>query len=85
MMKSTTQTSPTTRRTAAGRTTAPWRKYVPHAIGAALVLLLVNALRPEPVSVEVGVVAHGPLTVTVLEEGKTRIRHRYIDSPPVAG
>ena len=28
---------------------------------------------------------HGPLTVTVLEEGKTPIRHRYTISPPVAG
>jgi HlyD family secretion protein len=85
MTKSTTQSSPTAKRPSAGRSTAPWRKYVPHAIGVALVLLLVNALRPEPVSVEVGVVARGPLTVTVLEEGKTRIRHRYIVSPPVAG
>ncbi len=30
-------------------------------------------------------VTKGPLTVTVLEEGKTRIRHRYVVSPPVAG
>lgn len=30
-------------------------------------------------------VTRGPLTVTVLEEGKTRIRHRYVISPPVAG
>jgi len=62
-----------------------WRKYLPHAIAVGLVLLLINALRPEPVAVEVGTVTHGPLTVTVLEEGKTRIRHRYIVSPPVAG
>jgi HlyD family secretion protein len=84
-MKSTTQTPPTTRRPAAGRKTAPWRKYVPHAIGAVLVLLLINALRPQPLAVEIGTVKHGPLTVTVLEEGKTRIRHRYTISPPVAG
>jgi HlyD family secretion protein len=47
--------------------------------------LLINALRPQPVAVEVGTVKHGPLTVTVLEEGKTRIRHRYVISPPVPG
>ncbi len=35
--------------------------------------------------VEVGAVGHGPLSVSVLEEGKTRIRHRYTISPPVAG
>lgn len=81
----TTQTSPTTRRPAGGRKTARWRKYVPYVIGAGLVLLLVNALRPQPLAVEIGTVKHGPLTVTVLEEGKTRIRHRYIISPPIAG
>ncbi|MDR3402211.1 MAG: HlyD family efflux transporter periplasmic adaptor subunit [Chthoniobacter sp.] len=85
-MKTTNETSPTTRRPAGTRkSAAPWRKYVPHAIGAALVLLLLNALRPQPLAVEIGTVKHGPLTVTVLEEGKTRIRHRFIISPPVPG
>lgn len=84
-MKSTTQTSPTVRRSTGARQAAPWRKYAPHAIGVALILLLINALRPEPLAVEIGAVQRGPLTVTVLEEGKTRIRHRYSISPPVAG
>jgi len=85
-MKTTTETSPTTRRTTGARkTVAPWRKYLPHTIGAVLVLLLINALRPQPLAVEIGTVKHGPLTVTVLEEGKTRIRHRYTISPPVPG
>jgi HlyD family secretion protein len=35
--------------------------------------------------VEVATVTTGPLTVSVLEEGKTRIRHRFVISPPVAG
>lgn len=30
-------------------------------------------------------VTRGPLTLTVLEEGKTRIRYRYVISSPVAG
>jgi HlyD family secretion protein len=86
MMKpTTTQTSPTTRRSSGARRVAPWRKYLPHTIGGALILLLINALRPQPVAVEVGTVKHGPLTVSVLEEGKTRIRHRFIISPPVPG
>lgn len=86
-MKTTTQTSPspTTRRTNGARTTPLWRKYLPHTIGAVLVLLLVNALRPQPLAVEIGTVKRGPLTVTVLEEGKTRIRHRFLITPPVAG
>jgi HlyD family secretion protein len=53
--------------------------------GAALLILIVSGLRTRPVEVEVGVVTTGPLTVTVLEEGKTRIRHRYLVSPPVSG
>ncbi len=84
-MKSTTSSTASADRAVAPRKAASWRRFVPHALGVALLLVLVNALRPQPVLVEVGVVARGPLTVTVLEEGKTRIRHRYIISPPVAG
>ena len=43
------------------------------------------ALQPRPIEVEVGVVNRGPLTVYVSEEGKTRIRNRYIVAAPVAG
>ncbi|MEZ0258022.1 MAG: efflux RND transporter periplasmic adaptor subunit [Chthoniobacter sp.] len=87
-MKTTTQTSPTTttrRPNNGARTVAPWRKYLPYIIGAGAVLLLFNALRPAPLAVEIGTVKHGPLTVSVLEEGKTRIRHRFLITPPVAG
>ena len=87
-MKSTTQTSPTTtpRRPVGARQAAPWR----NACAATLIerrggAVLINALRPAPLAVEIGSVQRGPLTVTVLEEGKTRIRHRYTISPPVAG
>ena len=84
MMKNTTTTSrPATRATT--RKTALWRRYLPYVLGAALLVLLIQALRPGPVAVEIGTVARGPLTVTVLEEGKTRIRHRYLITPPVAG
>lgn len=83
-MKPTAATAPRTTRPAS-RKNAPWRRYLPYAIGAALLILLVKALRPTPVAVEPGVVTHGPLTVTVLEEGKTRIRHRYLITPPVSG
>jgi HlyD family secretion protein len=54
-------------------------------VGVALLVLLVKALLPKPITVETGVVVRGPLTTTVLEEGKTRIRHRYLITPPVAG
>jgi HlyD family secretion protein len=72
-------------RSASARKAAPWRRFVPYVLGVALLFALINALRPRPVAVESGVVTRGPLTVSVLEEGKTRIRHRYMISPPVAG
>ncbi len=62
-----------------------WRKLVPYAIGGALLALLIAGLRPRPAEVEIATVGRGPLTVSVLEEGKTRIRHRYVISPPVSG
>ncbi len=42
-------------------------------------------LRPAPVRVELGVVDRGPLEVTVDEEGRTRVRNRYVIAAPVAG
>jgi HlyD family secretion protein len=64
---------------------AGWRRLVPILLGVGLLVTIVSALRPRPIPVEVATVSTGPLTVSVLEEGKTRIRHRYIISPPVTG
>jgi len=61
------------------------KRFIPYLLGGALLVILFSALRPKPIQVEIGDVKTGPLTVSVLEEGKTRIRHRYIVSPPVAG
>ena len=61
------------------------RGYVLWIAGVALLVALGWALRPKPISVEIGEVARGELTVSVLEEGKTRIRNRYVVSPPLAG
>jgi len=47
--------------------------------------LLAVALWPETIPVDVAGVARGPLVVTVDEEGRTRVRHRYEVSAPVAG
>lgn len=81
-MKSTISAAPARPRS---RQNAPWRKAIPYVIGGALLLVVVNALRPRPVEVEVAAVTSGPLTVSVLEEGKTRIRHRYLVTPPLSG
>jgi HlyD family secretion protein len=60
----------------------------PLALGA-LVLALLAALAwgfwPRPIPVELGQVTRGPLTVTVEEEGRTRVRDRFELSVPVAG
>lgn len=50
-----------------------------------LFCLLILAIRPKPIAVEVKEVSRGELTVSVLEEGKTRIRNRYVISPPLGG
>jgi HlyD family secretion protein len=52
---------------------------------AGVAALLGYFLRPQPLAVEVNEIARGPLTVSVLEEGKTRVRNRYVISPPLAG
>lgn len=61
------------------------RRFLPWLIGAAIVALVLAGLKPKPVEVETGVVERGPLTVRVSEEGKTRIRNRYVVTSPVAG
>jgi HlyD family secretion protein len=54
---------------------------------ATLLLLsaLVYALLPGPVEVDLAAVHRGPLRVTVDEDGKTRIRERYLLSAPLCG
>ena len=61
------------------------RRLIPWLIGGALVVVVAMGLKPKPVEVETGVVARAPLTVRVSEEGKTRIRNRYVVAAPLAG
>lgn len=56
---------------------------MPYLLGALILALIVKGLMPKPIPVETALVAPGPLTVSVLEEGKTRIRHRFVISAPV--
>ena len=46
---------------------------------------LVYGFLPRAVPVELVPVARGPLSVTVEEEGKTRVRERYVVSAPMTG
>ena len=61
------------------------RRLIPWLIVGALVAVVAMGLKPKPVEVETGVVARAPLTVRVSEEGKTRIRNRYVVAAPLAG
>lgn len=47
--------------------------------------LVVIAWIPNPVEVEVAEVTRGPLIVTVNEDGRTRVKDRYIVSAPLTG
>jgi HlyD family secretion protein len=62
-----------------------WRKLISYVIAGAVIVGVVAGFWPKTIQVETGKVTRGPLVVSVYEEGKTRIRHRYVVSPPVAG
>lgn len=77
--------------------TAPWetkrnstkghliRRSLPWVGGLFMLGLIAWGLWPKPIVVETGTIARGPLTVRVSEEGKTRVRNRYVVAAPVAG
>lgn len=52
---------------------------------ALIVIAVVYSLRPVPVLVDTAVVERGPLSVTIDEDGITRIRERYVVSTPLTG
>lgn len=52
---------------------------------AAIGLAAAWALRPQPVQVETATVARGAFEQTVTEDGKTRVRDRYVISAALAG
>ena len=61
------------------------RRWLPY-VGALLLLTLIAAgLWPKPVPVETAPAVVGTLRATVDEEGKTRIKQRYVVSAPVSG
>ncbi len=61
------------------------RRWIPYLGALLLIALIVAGLWPQPVPVETASVSRGLLRVTVNEEGKTRIQHRYQISAPVSG
>src|SRR5687768_7994433 len=51
----------------------------------AAVALVAWAFAPRPLEVEVAAVTKGPFQTTIDEDGKTRLRDRYVVSAPLAG
>lgn len=63
-----------------------WRTRILVGSAAALLLaLIVCALWPAPIEADLAAVVREPLRVTVDEDGKTRIKDRFIVSAPLAG
>jgi HlyD family secretion protein len=51
----------------------------------AVAALAVWALRPQPIAVETAAVTRGPFEQTVVDDGKTRVRDRFVVAAPLAG
>ncbi len=66
-------------------TPSPLARALPYILGAGLLAALAYGLRPKPAPVETALATTGPLRATVSEEGKTRIKQRYVVSSPVNG
>jgi HlyD family secretion protein len=64
---------------------SPRRAFLVAAAVLAGLGLVWLVLRPDPVRVELGRVSRAPLEVTVDEEGRTRVRDRYVVAAPVTG
>src|SRR5262249_45530051 len=60
-------------------------RWLPYLGALILVALIIAGMWPKPTPVETTRVSIGKLRATVNEEGKTRIRQRYVVSAPVAG
>ncbi|CAN5686106.1 HlyD family efflux transporter periplasmic adaptor subunit [soil metagenome] len=61
------------------------RRLLMWALLIAFLVFVFYGLKGKSIEVETGLVSRGPLTVHVVEEGKTRIRNRFVVSAPVAG
>ncbi len=51
----------------------------------AVIIAVIYGFLPKPVPVDVAQASRAPMTVTIEEEGKTRVRDRFVISSPVTG
>ncbi|MFO0694067.1 MAG: HlyD family efflux transporter periplasmic adaptor subunit [Polyangiales bacterium] len=69
-----------------GRNAARWvRRILGFVLAAALLGGIVVAFLPKPLPVDTGRVRRGDLRVTVDEDGRTRVKDRYVIGAPLAG
>lgn len=62
------------------------RKHIiPIVIVAVVLVLIVRAFMPSPVLVDTSTVEVGPMRVTISEEGRTRVKQRYLITAPASG
>jgi HlyD family secretion protein len=61
------------------------RRILVISIGTIVVAAVVYGFLPKPVAVDVAKASRGPLRVTVEEEGRARVKDRFVLSAPVAG
>ncbi len=61
------------------------RRWLPYAGAVLLLAALAVGFWPQPLPVETAPVSTGKLRATISEEGKTRIKQRYVVSAPVTG
>ncbi|HWN70333.1 MAG TPA: HlyD family efflux transporter periplasmic adaptor subunit [Haliangium sp.] len=70
----------------ARRTLGRWvKRIVLVALAVAALAALVTSFLPKPVSVDLAAATRGPMRVSVREDGKTQVEHRYVISAPIAG
>ena len=62
-----------------------FRKFLLVLFAVAIVAAMGWGLVPEPIEVDLAKVTQGEVEVTVDEDGKTRIREKYVVSAPLAG
>lgn len=63
-----------------------WKKRASGVLVLGLVVVgLIWFAWPRPIAVDIGVATRGPMEVTIEDEAKTRVRHIYTVSAPVAG
>ncbi len=63
-----------------------WSRFAWWGLGlAAVAVVLAVALWPKTVPVDSAAVVRAPMTVTIDEEGETRIRRRFVVSAPLSG